>query len=73
MSHALYPLLPLSQTVTPSRTPSSVTYFMDGPYGGRGSRGKNFRFFQTKIEKFSQFPKIFNFFRLKFLTTFFPL
>jgi len=26
--------LPLSQTVTPSRTPSplSVTYFMDGPY-----------------------------------------
>ena len=22
---------PLSQTVTPSRTPSSVTYFMDGP------------------------------------------
>src|SRR6218665_3379604 len=31
-SHALYPL-PLSQTVTPSRTPStpsSVTYFMDG-------------------------------------------
>ena len=27
--------LPLSQTVTPSRTPppSSVTYFMDGPYG----------------------------------------
>src|SRR6218665_3164479 len=31
-SHALGPL-PLSQTVTPSRTPSSVTYFMDGPYG----------------------------------------
>src|SRR6218665_3172840 len=32
-SHALYPL-PLSQTVTPSQTPSpsSVTYFMDGPY-----------------------------------------
>src|SRR6218665_3456629 len=32
MSHALDPL-PLSQTVTPSRTPypSSVTYFMDGP------------------------------------------
>src|SRR6218665_1183563 len=32
MSHALYPL-PLSQTVTPSRTPSpsSMTYFMDGP------------------------------------------
>src|SRR6218665_3581707 len=32
-SHALYP--PLSQTVPPSRTPpqpSSVTYFMDGPY-----------------------------------------
>ncbi len=31
-SHALDPL-PLSQTVTPSRTPSpsSVTYFMDGP------------------------------------------
>ena len=31
-SHALYPL-PLSQTVTPSRTPSpsSVTYFMEGP------------------------------------------
>jgi len=28
--------LPLSQTVTPSRTPSpsSVSYFMDGPYGG---------------------------------------
>jgi len=24
--------LPLSQTVTPSRTPSSVTYFIDGPY-----------------------------------------
>ena len=34
-SHALYPLLPLSQTVTLSRTlsPSSVTYFMDGPLG----------------------------------------
>ena len=33
-SHALDPL-PLSQTVTPSRTPSpsSVTYFMDGPIG----------------------------------------
>src|SRR6218665_3911831 len=32
-SHALDPL-PLSQTVTPSRTPSpsSVTYFMDGPH-----------------------------------------
>ena len=32
-SHALNPP-PLSQTVTPSRTPSpsSVTYFMDGPY-----------------------------------------
>ena len=32
-SHALDPL-PLSQTVTPSRTPSpsSATYFMDGPY-----------------------------------------
>ena len=32
-SHALYPP-PLSQTVTPTRTPSpsSVTYFMDGPY-----------------------------------------
>ena len=34
-SHALG-LLPLSQTVTPSRTPSlplySVTYFMDAPY-----------------------------------------
>ena len=31
-SHALDPL-PLSQTVTPTRTPSpsSVTYFMDGP------------------------------------------
>ena len=29
-SHALDPL-PLSQTVTLSRTPSSVTYFMDGP------------------------------------------
>jgi len=29
-SHALDPL-PLSQTVTPSRIPSSVTYFMDGP------------------------------------------
>src|SRR6218665_1039527 len=29
-SHALL-LPPLSQTVTPSRTPSSVTYFMDGP------------------------------------------
>src|SRR6218665_1736160 len=31
-SHALEPS-PLSQTVTPSRTPSpsSVTYFMDGP------------------------------------------
>ena len=31
-SHALYPH-PLSQTVTPSRTPppSSVTYFVDGP------------------------------------------
>ena len=28
-SHALDPL-PLSQTVTPSQTPSSVTYFMDG-------------------------------------------
>jgi len=28
-SHALRPL-PLSQTVSPSRTPSSVTYFMDG-------------------------------------------
>jgi len=24
---------PLSQTVTYSRTPSSVTYFMDGPIG----------------------------------------
>src|SRR6218665_3305577 len=33
MSHALGPP-PLSQTVTPSRTPSpsSVMYFMDGPY-----------------------------------------
>src|SRR6218665_71855 len=32
-SHALGPL-PLSQTATPSRTPSpsSVTYFMDGPF-----------------------------------------
>src|SRR6218665_1670885 len=32
-SHALLPP-PLSQTVTPSRTPSpsSVTYFMDGPW-----------------------------------------
>ena len=25
---------PLSQTVTLSRTPSSVTYFMDGPFYG---------------------------------------
>jgi len=35
-SHALGPL-PLSQTDTPSRTtsPSSVTYFMDGPYTRR--------------------------------------
>src|SRR6218665_159663 len=34
-SHALGPP-PLSQTVTPSRTPSpsSVTYFMDGPIPG---------------------------------------
>src|SRR6218665_2209269 len=33
MSHALGPPLPLSQTVTPYRTPSpsSVTYFMDDP------------------------------------------
>ena len=31
-SHALDLPSPLSQTVTPSRTPSSVTYFMDGPY-----------------------------------------
>ena len=32
-SHALDRPLPLSQTVTPSRTPSPsrVTYFMDGP------------------------------------------
>ena len=32
------PPLPLSQTVTPSRTPSpsSVTYFMDGPLGVDG-------------------------------------
>jgi len=32
-SHVLFTPLPLSQTVTPSRTPplpSSVTYFMDG-------------------------------------------
>jgi len=27
---------PLSQTVTPSRTPSSVTYFMDGPQSQHG-------------------------------------
>ena len=44
-SHALDPL-PLSQTVTPSRTPSpsSVTYFMDGPQvlGSDSSTG-NFR------------------------------
>ena len=35
-SHALY-TLPLSQTVTPSQTPSpsSVTYFMDGPLYGK--------------------------------------
>ena len=26
---------PLSQTVTPSQTPSSVTYFLDGPKGKR--------------------------------------
>jgi len=30
-SHALLLDLPLSQTVTPSRTPSTVTSFMDGP------------------------------------------
>ena len=38
-SHALDPL-PLSQTVTPSRTPSplSVTYFMDGPIHVDGRR-----------------------------------
>ena len=40
--HMLFNPLPLSQTVTPSRTPSpsSVTYFMDGPFGtGSGPRG----------------------------------
>ena len=30
--HMLLDPSPLSQTVTPSRTPSSATYFMDGPY-----------------------------------------
>src|SRR6218665_4103555 len=33
-SHASDPHSPLSQTVTPSRTPSNVTYFMDGPIHG---------------------------------------
>jgi len=41
-SHAFYLPLPLSQTVTPFWTPSpsSVTYFMDGPWK---------IFFKTKV------------------------
>jgi len=44
-SHALSPL-PLSQTVTPSRTPSpsSMTYFMDGPLPWES---KQFQILQT--------------------------
>src|SRR6218665_3813764 len=72
-SHALDPL-PLSQSVTPSRTPSpsSVTYFMDGPQsglksGGRGSGSNKFQLFQAnflKIYVFScKFSKNFGFFR----------
>jgi len=51
----LLTLHPLSQTVTPSRTrsPSCVTYFMDGPHGifsGRPEFEKWFTFVQ-KLSK----------------------
>ena len=48
--------IPLSHTVTPTRTPSpsSVTYFMDGPYN-KLSRGKR----EGKKDGEGQMPAVF--------------